>query len=125
MGPVSDTIEQRLAQTCVWDHLRPFGKRQVGGQNHSGFFGPLGDHLKQEFGADFRQRHISDFVDRDQVIAAPPRQYAPQLQLLLRLNQFVDQSGCSGETDPAFLPAGRHAEPGQKVRFPCAAFTDE
>ena len=79
VSAIGDSIQQRFAEPRVGDHLRPFGKRQVCGQYHGGLLGSLGHNLKQELGADLGQRHLSDLVDGDQVVATPARHHAPKL----------------------------------------------
>jgi hypothetical protein len=82
----------------VGDHLGPFRKRQIRGDDDSGLLCSFGDDLEEEFGSQVGRRHIAHFVDSDQIIAFPSSQSAVQLQLLLCLNRFVDQGGGSGET---------------------------
>ena len=57
--PVGDAVQHRLAQPSVRNHLRPLGERQVRRQHHGRFLGSVGDHLEQELGRHFRQRHIT------------------------------------------------------------------
>ena len=77
----------------VGDHLGPFRKRYIRGDDDSGLFRSFGGDLEEEFGSQTGYGHIAHFVDSDQIIAFPSSQYAAQLQLLLALNQFFDQGG--------------------------------
>src|ERR1039458_6943878 len=45
---VRQTIQYRLAQPCVGDLGRPFGKRQVGCHNYCRLSGAAGDHLEEQ-----------------------------------------------------------------------------
>jgi hypothetical protein len=58
VSPIRDSIQQRLAEAGVRDHLRPLRKRQVGGYNHGRFFGAFDNHLKQELGTDFCEWYV-------------------------------------------------------------------
>jgi hypothetical protein len=55
--------------------------------------------LEQELSANFGQRHIANFIERDQIVTSPTRRRAPELQLMFGLDQFVDQRRSSGEAD--------------------------
>jgi hypothetical protein len=35
--------------------------------------------LKHDLGSDFGQRYVSDFIDSDQIVAAPSRHHSPKL----------------------------------------------
>ena len=67
---VGNPVEQGLAQAGVGNHLGPLRERQVSSHDHRSLLGPFSNDLKQEFGAHFRQRHITHFINRDQVVAA-------------------------------------------------------
>jgi len=125
VGSVGDSIEESLAEPSVWDHLGPFGKRQVGGYDDGSLFRPFSDDLEEELGAEVCHGHVAYLVDGDQVVAIPAGKHATQLQLLLGLDQFVDQGGCCGEAHSALLTTGSHTEPGQQMRLASAAVTDQ
>jgi len=121
VSTVGDAIEKRFAKPRIRNHLRPFRERQIRRENHGCFLSSLGHDLEQKLRADFRQRHVADFVDGDQIVSAPARHHSSQLQLVLGFDQFIHQAGCRGETDPALLPAGRYTEAGEQVSFTGAA----
>src|SRR3954463_6152525 len=77
--PVGDTIQQCFAKASIRNHLRPFGKGKVRGQDHGPSLGTFGDDLKQKLSTYFCQRNIAHFVDGDQIIAAPASHYTPEL----------------------------------------------
>jgi L-rhamnose mutarotase len=74
---------------------------------------------------DFSQRHAANFINRDQIVAGPPRQDSTELELMLGFHQFIDQGRRRREPHSPLLPAGRDTQPGQKMGFPRPAFTDE
>ena len=92
MGPISNPVQQRLAEPRVWDYLGPFGKGQIRRQDHGCLLRPLGDDLEEELSAEIGHRHIADFVDGDQVVALPSGQNPPQLQLLFGFDQLVTRA---------------------------------
>ncbi len=67
----------------VRKHLRPLRERQIRGHDQAGAFGPFGDDLEQQLGADLGQRHVADFIERDYVVAYPSRQHAAHPVVLL------------------------------------------
>ena len=50
---VGEPVEHGLAEPCVGEDLRPLGVGQVSGDDDSGLFGSLRDHLEEQFGGDF------------------------------------------------------------------------
>ncbi len=119
--PVCDAIEQCFAESGIRDHLRPLREGKVRGQNYSRSCGAFGNHLKQELRPDFSERYVAHFVDRDQVVATPARHHPPQLQLMLRLHQLIDQRGGCREANSSPLPTCRHAQASKKMRLPGSA----
>jgi hypothetical protein len=91
MGAVSDSIQQRIAQPRAGEDLRPLRERQVRRDDQRRPFGSFTDHLKEQFGADLRERHIAHFVQHDQVVTRPPLQRPAQQVVLLRFHQVVDR----------------------------------
>jgi hypothetical protein len=57
---VGDAADERLTETSVRNHFCPFRKWKVGGQNHCGFFGAVGNDLEQVFGADLGDGDVAD-----------------------------------------------------------------
>jgi hypothetical protein len=89
--PVGDPVQQRLAQSRIREHRRPFRERQVGRHKHDLPLGSFGNHLEQKLGSDFGQEYTTDLVERDHVVAEPSRQHALDCIVLLGLHQFVHQ----------------------------------
>ena len=48
VGAVGNAIDQRLAEPCIGNHLRPFRERQVGSNDDCSLLGPFGNDLEQE-----------------------------------------------------------------------------
>ena len=65
MGLVGELVEHSLAEPCVGEDLWPLGEGQVGGDDDRGFFGSLGDDLKEQLSCDFSQGDIAEFIDDD------------------------------------------------------------
>lgn len=125
MSSIGDSIQQCLAEARIRKHLRPFGKRKVGGHDQRGSLGPFGDHLKQELGSDVGQRHVADFVEHDHVVAQPACQYSLHRVVLPGFHQLVDQVRSGGESRSSFLPARGHAQARCEVRLTGAAFAHQ
>jgi hypothetical protein len=89
-------------------------------QNHGRLLRPLGDHLEQQFGSHFGQRHISDFGHGDQLVSQPPPHGPAQLPLLPRLHHLVHQPSRRREPYPPPLPAGGHAQRRRQMGLPGA-----
>jgi hypothetical protein len=65
MRSIDNVFDQCLAQPGIRNHLSPFRERQVAGHDYCRLLGPFRDNLEQELRADFRQRHITYFIDCD------------------------------------------------------------
>jgi hypothetical protein len=123
--PIGDAVEQRLAQPRIGNDLGPFRERQVSGHDHCRLFGPFRDHLEQELGPNFGQRHVADFIERDKVVAGLARQRAAELQLVLGLDHFVDRPRRGRESHSSLLPAGGHRKRGKQMGLAGAARNSE
>jgi hypothetical protein len=88
---VGEPIDERFAQSSIGDHLRPLGERQVGGDDDRRSLRPVGDHLEHQFARGLGQRHITEFVDTDQVELFPSTECAAELVGVRGLGQFVDR----------------------------------
>ena len=113
------------AEPGVGEDLGPLRERQVGSQDYRRLLGTLRHHLEQKLSSHLGQRHVADLIDGDYIVAGPPGQDPPELQLLLGLHQFVYQVSRGGEAYPPLLPAGRDAKPGEQVGLARARVTDE
>jgi hypothetical protein len=125
VGAVSDAVQQRFAQARVRNDLGPLRKWQVRCQQHRGTFGAIGDDLDQKLGAELGQGHIANLVDGDNVVARPPTQSAPQLELLLGFDQLVDQRRRGREAHTPSLAAGGHTQCRQQMGFASTRVADK
>ncbi len=60
---------QRAGRTLGGEHAGPFVERQVAGHDRRAALVSLAEHLKLQFGAGLRQRHVAEFVDHRQLVA--------------------------------------------------------
>lgn len=79
VGSVGDAVEQRFAEPGVRNHLSPFRKGQIGGQDDGCLLRPFGDDLEEELCPEVCHGNIADLIDGDQVLSIPSCQYAAQL----------------------------------------------
>ena len=94
MRLVGEPIDERFAKPRIGDHLRPLGERQVGGDDDRGFLCPVGDHLEHQFARGLGQRHITEFVDTDQVEPGDVQ------DLTSLIDTFIPEGGvCCGPSD--------------------------
>ena len=68
MDMVSETVQQNPCQTFGTEHLRPLVEGKIAGQQGGATLVALAEHLEQEFGSGFRQRHEAQLVDDQQLV---------------------------------------------------------
>src|SRR5262245_58193936 len=110
-GPVSNPIQERLAQPGIGKDLCPFREWQIGSNDQGRSLGSFADDLKHQLRADLSEGDIAHLINGDQIVACPSLQSASELVMVLRFNQLVDQSGGSNKADSLLLPAGSQTEP--------------
>ena len=88
---VRDTIEQRLAQPGVREHLSPFGEREIRRDHERDGLASLRDHLEQQLGTDVGERDVTKLVDAQQLEAGIASDDAGQLVLLSRVAEEDDR----------------------------------
>jgi hypothetical protein len=67
VGIMGQPIQQGSSQLLAANHLWPLGEAQLGSPDERLSFVTPGYHLEEELGSLFRERHIADFVDDQQV----------------------------------------------------------
>ena len=82
--PVSNAIQERLAQPGVGKDLCPFREWQIGGNDQSRSLGSFADDLKHQLRADLSERDITHLINGDQIVACPSLQSASELVMVLR-----------------------------------------
>ena len=85
--------------------MRPLGERQVRCEDDGRSLCAFSNHLEEKLGTDFGEWNITNLVDCDQIVPAPPCHHAPQLKLVLGFNQFIYQSRRGREANSPLLPA--------------------
>lgn len=125
MGLVGEPVEDSLAQPGVGKDLWPLRERQVGGDDHGGLFGPVGDDLEEQFGGHLGQRDIAEFVDDDQIHAGPALEHASEALFALRFDELVDQRGGGGKANAFSLAAGGDGQPRCQMGFSGTGLADQ
>jgi hypothetical protein len=77
--PISNPIQERLAQPGVGKDLCPFLEWQIGGNDRSRSLGSFADDLKHQLRADLSEGDIAHLINGDQVVACPSLQSASEL----------------------------------------------
>ena len=71
----------------IAEHLAPFGKAVVGGQDHRAFFVARINELEEEIAAALDDRQVANFVDNKERGAAEPTDALVQAVLALGLGE--------------------------------------
>jgi hypothetical protein len=93
MDVVGEAVEQRAGEPFRAKDFGPFREGQIAGDHGRATLVALAEHLEEEFGAGFRQRHEAQFVDDEQFIAGDLLLEAQQLLFIAGLDQLADQGG--------------------------------
>ena len=88
---VGEAVQQRGSHLGVAEDARPFGKRQVGGNQHAGVFIELGQQVKQQGAARLAERQVTQLIEDDQVHAHQAQGNPARLALRFFLLQGIDQ----------------------------------
>ncbi len=99
-------VQHGRGQALVAEHPGPFREGQIGRHQQRAPLVALGEHLEQQLGPFPRERQVAQLVHDQQRALGQPGQVAPQLLVLPRLHQGVDQLGRRGEEHSMSLPAG-------------------
>ena len=114
---VGEPVEQRAGEPFRAQDFGPFGEGQVAGDHRRATLVALAEHLEEQFGAGFRQRHEAQFVDDEQLIAGDLFLEAQELLLIASLDQLTDQSGGGDEANAVVMLAGGQAEGQRDMRL--------
>ncbi len=63
---VGETVQQGPGQAFGAEHLGPLIEGKIAGQQDGAALVALAEHLEQQFGACFAERHEAEFVDDQQ-----------------------------------------------------------
>ena len=66
---ISQTVEQGAGQPLGPEYAGPFVERQIARHDGGAPFVTLAEDLEQQLGAGLRQRHVSEFVDDQQLVS--------------------------------------------------------
>ena len=118
---MGQAVEQGAGEPLGSEYAGPFIKRQIAGDEGRSPFVTLAEDLEQQLGAGLRQRHVSEFVDDQQLVGGVLTLQSQQPFLIARLQQFMDESCGSVEANRQPFLAGRETEPETDVRLAGAA----
>ena len=80
---------------------------------------------EEEFGGDFCQRDIAEFIDDDQLYTRPAGQHPTEVVFPLRFDELVDQCRGGGEAHSATLTAGADGQAGGEMALAGARVADQ
>ena len=122
---VGEAVEQRAGEPFRAEDFGPFGEGQIAGDHGRAPLVALAEHLEEQFGAGFRQRHEVQFVDDEQFVAGDLLLEAQQLLLIASLDQLTDQGGSGGEANAVAMLAGGQAEGQRDMRLTGAGVAEQ
>ena len=124
-GVVEEPVEQRGGDDGVAEHLAPFGKAAVGGEDHGATLVAGVDQLKEQVAAAGDHRQVANLVDDEELRAAEEPDPLPQGALALSLGQRADELGEGGEVDAASGLDGLDGEGDGQVGLAAAGLAEE
>lgn len=90
-------------------NLSPLLKQEVRGGQSGAALVALVEHLEEQLGPGFRQRHEALVIDNEQLVAGNLLLKAEQILLAASFDQLVDQRGSCGEAHMvSMLTRGRY-----------------
>ena len=75
-------IQECCRQVGFPKNLRPVSKTRIGGHNHGFALMTFSQHLKEQFCADLRKRHIPSFIQNQKIIARIACEYLTLTKVL-------------------------------------------
>ena len=69
LAVMGQPVEQRRGHLGVAEHLRPFAKREIGGDHDRGVFVQAADEMEQQLSAGLRERQVAELVEHNQINA--------------------------------------------------------
>ena len=114
---VGEAVEQRAGEPFRAEDFSPFREVQITGDHGRATLVALAEHLEEQLGAGFRQRHEAEFIDDEQFVAGDLLLEAQQLLLIASLDQLTDQGRGSGEANAMAMLAGGQAEGERDMRL--------
>ena len=93
-GVMQQSIQQRGGDHGVAEHIGPFGKASIGGEDHGTFFVARTDQLKEQIGAFPGQWQVADLIDDEQRSSGIESKFVGQLSGAM--GQRQGRPGCIG-----------------------------
>src|SRR3546814_6923715 len=98
---MEQSIEERGGDDRIAEHLAPFGKAAVGGEDHGAAFIAGVDQLEEQVAAAWDDRQVADLVDDQQGRSAEEADALRQTTLALGAGELAEQLGEGAEVDAA------------------------
>ena len=98
-GVMQQPIQQSGGDHGVAEHVSPFGKASIGGENHGTFFVASTDQLKEQIGAFPGQWQVADLIDDEQRSSGIESKFVGQLSGAMGQRQGIDQVGQGTSVD--------------------------
>ena len=124
-GMVQQAVEQCGGDDGIAEHLAPFGKAAVGGEDHAAALVAGVDQLKEQVATARDDREIADLIDQQDGKAAVEPDALLQLALALGLGEGGDDVGQGGEIDAVACLDRLNAEGDGEVRLAGAGRAEE
>ena len=67
MAMMGQPVQKRSGQFGITEHIAPFRKAQVGGDDHAGSFVQLAQQMKQQRTAGLAERQIAKLIQDDEI----------------------------------------------------------
>src|SRR3546814_5206946 len=122
---MEQSIEERGGDDRIAEHLAPFGKAVVGGEDHGAAFIAGVDQLEEQVAAAGDDRQVADLVDDQQGRSAEEADALRQTALALGAGELAEQLGEGAEVDAAPGLHGLDAEGSRQVTFAGAGRAEE
>ena len=109
-GVMQQPIQQSGGDHGVAEHVSPFGKASIGGENHGTFFVASTDQLKEQIGAFPGQWQVADLIDDEQRSSGIESKFVGELSGAMGQRQGIDQVGQGASVDAFAGFDGGYAE---------------
>ena len=93
MDMVGEAVEECAGQPLRAEHARPLVEWQIAGDQRTAALVALAENLEQQFGPGWRERHVAEFVDDQQLVSSELTLEPQEPFLITRLEQFVNAAG--------------------------------
>ena len=127
---MSEAVQYRAGQTLRAEDLGPLFEREVRGHDHARLFVGGGDHVEEEFAAEFAgsgfiRKNVAKFIEDQEVKLGELGFHPHQLAFFASFHQLRDQLGHAMEPDLLALTACGDTECRSKVCFSRPGMADK